>query len=172
MSKIQIPIASVEIGGALQSWYYNNAMLRSDVAKSTDDTYAYATDNFDFAIADIVSILDEGGEVFEYLMAIKAPIALMSTNVPDTLPNYLKLDDTGTKVAKEFSDYLVPGVELWKKDTDDFIIFYTNPFAGNESSYLTGSEIKDIDDISPGLIDVMKIIDAQAEIAGGGWTKM
>ena len=170
MSKVKIPLTEVEISGSLQSWYYNNAILRSDVMKSTDSTYAYASDSFQLTISEVGNILNAGGEVEEYLMAVKAPIAIMNTDVPSTLPKYQKLDNTGSLVAKKFSDWLVPNAEIWKKDDDTEVIFYTNPFAGNVSSYLKGSEIKVINDLGA-TVNIMTVADAQSEVASG-WTKL
>ena len=171
MSKIEIPLAAVITGGALKNWYYDNAIIRSDVTKTTSETLATASDDFKLSIGEVNNILAQGGEVYEYLMAISANIAIMSTDVPATLPNYQKLDDTGTLVAKQFSDWLVPGAEVWKKDDNTRVLFYTNPFAGNANSYLKGSEIKIINDINPAAIDVLTIADAQALVATG-WTKL
>jgi hypothetical protein len=160
MSKITIPLTEVITGGTLKNWYYDNCIIRSDVVKTTDTAYAYAEDTFDL-----------GGEVEGYLMAVNATINIMSTNVASTLPNYQKLDDLGALIAKEFSDWLVPGAEIWKKDDNTRVIFYTNPFAGNQSEYLKGSEIKIINDISPANIDILTIAEAEAETASG-WTKL
>ena len=171
MSIIKIPIAEVEVGGSLQSFYYDNCVIRSDVSKITDDVWATATDNFDLSIGQVNSILLAGGEVYEHLMAVKAVIGIMDFAVPSTLPNYLKLDGSATFVAKNFSDWLVPGVEIWKKDDDTEVLFYTNPFAKNETNYLTGSEIKIINDISPANIDILTIANAEIETATG-WTKL
>lgn len=167
MSKIQIPIANVQTGGSLFNWYYNNCIIRSDVSKSTDDNFAYAEDNFNLSIAEVTSILTTGGEVEQYLMAIEADIAILSTNVPSGLPNRLKWDGT----VKKFNDWFIPGAEVWKKDDNTKILFYTNPFASNQDKYLKGSEIKAIYEISPALIDVLTITQAQVEVSTG-WTKL
>lgn len=170
MSKITIPLAEVEIGGSLFNWYYNHAVIRSDVSKVTTDTEAIATDGFKLSISEVNNILTAGGEVKEYLMAVRAPIAIMGTSVPDTLPKYRKLDDTAALIAKDFSDWLVPGAEIWLKDDNTEVLFYTNPFAGNPSSYLKGSEIKIINDISAQVI-CLTIADAQL-LTATGWTKL
>lgn len=170
MSKIEIPIAEVEIGGALFDFYYNKCMIRSDVVKETTDTTATAIDNFDLSITDVADILAEGGEVSEYLMAVRAPIALLDTDVPVGLPKRTTLDGTATEVPKQFKNWFVPGAEIWKKDDDTEIIFYTNPFAANENQYLTGSEISIINAISPS-VTILTITDAEIETATG-WEKL
>lgn len=170
MSKVTIPLIAVEIGGTLNSWYYNNCVLRSDVVKTTDDVNATAADSFEFSLADVASILAEGGEVSEYLMAVQSPIALLDTDVPEGLPNRLTLDGTATEVAKQFKNWLVPGAEIWVKDDDTEILFYTNPFAGGVSQYLKGSEISIINSIA-GTVSILTIANAELETSTG-WTKL
>lgn len=171
MSKIELPIAEIEIGGSMQTWHYDNAIIRSDVQKSTENGLAKIDGTIYMSIADVSQILTAGGEVFEYLMAVKAVISLLDADVPDPLPNNKTLDGTATEILKTFSGWLVPGSEIWKKDDDTEILFYTNPFAGNQDKYLTGSEIKVINDINPGNIDILTIEDAEVVVATG-WTKL
>jgi len=166
MSKIEIPIAEVEIGGSLFNFYYNNAIIRSDVQKTTTDTLATASDNFNLSISEVASILAGSGEVYEYLMAVRAPIAILGANVPVGLPKRLKWDAT----VKTFNDWFVPGAELWEKDDNTEIIFYTNPFATNAASYLLGSEISIINQIGAS-VTILTIADAQA-VTASGWTKL
>jgi hypothetical protein len=168
---LEIPLIEVEIGGSVFNYYYNNVILRADVVQTTTNGTATATGNISPDIAEVNSILTAGGETFEYLMAIKANIALLDTDVPDPLPNNKTLDGTATEVLKTFSGWLVPGAEIWKKDDNTEILFYTNPFAGNPSSYLKGSEIKIINDINPAQIDILTIEAAEIETATG-WTKL
>ena len=170
MSKIIIPIDAVKIGGALNSFYYDNAILRSDVITLTDETNATADGVFDLSIADVGSILDALGDTEGYLMAVQTPIALLDLDVPDPLPNNKTLNGQAVEVFKKFSDWFNTGAEIWKKDDDTEIIFYTNPFASNESSYLKGSEIAIINDIG-GTVNILTIAQAEAETATG-WTKV
>jgi len=170
MSKITLPLTAVETGGALNSFYYNKCVLRSDVSKTNDGVNVIATDSFSFSLSEVASILNNGGEVSEYLMAVRAPIALLDVDVPVGLPKRLTLDGTATEVAKAFKNWLVPNAEIWVKDDNTEILFYTNPFAGNPSDYLLGSEIKLIFDISA-QVTVVTIEDAEAEVVTG-WTKL
>ena len=171
MSKIVIPIGEIEKGGSLEDLFYNKAMIRTNVIKSELDGNSIAEGIIDMSIGEVNQILTAGGEVFEYLMAVKAIIGLLDIDVPDPLPNNKTLNGLAVEVLKTFSGWLVPGAEIWKKDDDSEILFYTNPFAGNENSYLKGSEIKIINDINPGNIDILTIADAEAETASG-WTKL
>ncbi len=170
MSRVQIPLTAVEVGGNLNAWYYNNCVLRSDVTKSTDDDNANASDNFNLSLSEVANILAESGEVYEYLMAVKAPIAILDADVPNDLPNNKTMDGTASEVAKQFKNWLVPNAEIWKKDDDTEILFYTNPFAGNSSSYLTGSEIAIINNISAA-VEILTVASAEIETATG-WTKL
>jgi len=172
MSKIEIPIISVESGGPLFGFYYNNCTLRSDVVKVTSDVLATASDNFDLSMAEIDAILDESGEVYEQLMAIRVTnMRFRDSPVPDTLPNWNKFNGVGDEVHKSFSEWLVPGAEWWMKDDKSEFIMYTNPFAGNADKYLTGSEIKIIEQINPIFVSVIKTSEVAAIVATG-WTKM
>lgn len=166
MSKITIPIDSVKTTGALFALYYDSLGLRSDVNKSTNETQAIAEGVFKMTITELDSILVEGGEVEGYLMAVRAPKVLLNEDVPVSLTNSVKWDGT----AKTFNDWLVPGAEIWEKDDNTEILFYTNPFAGNESKYLKGSEIKTIL-IDTGATNVLTIEEAEA-LTASGWTKL
>lgn len=167
MSKATMPIAEVRKGGSLEDLYYDSALIRTDIEKSTTDTEAIAEGVFNMTINEINSILTAGGQVEGYLMAIRAPKALFDIDVPVDLPNRLAFNGS----IKTFEFWLVPGGEAWLKDDDLEIMLYTNPFAGNENVYLTGSEIKIINDINPGQINILTIAEAEAETASG-WTKL
>lgn len=166
MSKVTMPIEAVQSGGSLETLYYDSALIRSDVLKSTNETEAIAEGVFKMSINEVNSILTALGEVYGYLMAIRAPKTIFDIAVPDGLPNRL----TFNGVVKIFDSWLVPDAEIWLKDDDTEIIFFTNPFAANESSYLKGSEIKLIHDIS-GAVNVITVEDANTETATG-WTKL
>lgn len=171
MSKIEIPIEEIKQDGSLQKWHYDNAIIRSDVIKTTENGTAKVQGIIDMSIGEVNDILQAGGEVYEYLMAVKAVIAFLDLDVPDPLPNNKTLDGTAQEILKKFSGWLVPGAEIWLKDDNLEILFYTNPFAGNENKYLTGTEIKIIKDINPANIDILTIADAQA-LTASGWTKL
>lgn len=170
MSKITIPISEVQIGGSLFNFYYNNCILRSDVAKETNSINATAIADFNLSIGEVGSILNNGGEVEEYLMSVKGPIALLDQDVPEGLPNRLTLDGTAQEIPKQFKNWLVPGAEIWIKDDQTEIIFYTNPFAGNQEKYLKGSEISIINQISA-QVNILTIEDSENETSTG-WTKL
>lgn len=170
MAKITIPLEEIKITGSLQTWHYDNAIIRSDVNKSTENGSAIVQGNIDLSISDIADILAASGEVEENLMSIYAPIALLDSDVPEDLPNNKTLDGAAQEVAKQFKSWLVPGAEIWLKDTNDFIIFYSNPFAGNIDKYLKGSELAIINGIS-GSVDIHTVDWAKNEVLTG-WTKL
>lgn len=169
MSKIQIPSAEVKIGGLLNQFYYDKAMLRSDVIKSNDGITATAEDDFDLSIADVGSVLNAGGEILEHLMAVRAPITFFSQLVPEGLPNYQKYDGSGDLTSRSFNDWFNTGAEIWIKNDKTEMLFYTDPFAGGKSDYLKGSEVSIINDIS-GSVQIKTIAEAEV-IALTGWTK-
>lgn len=170
MAKIILPIAEVQNGGTLHSWYYDEAIIRSDVNKKTDSINATAEGIFDLSLGNVGSILTNGGEVEAYLMAVHAPMSLLDTEVPDGLPKRMTLDGSAVEVPKAFKHWILPGAELWKKDDDTEILFYTNPFAGNVFQYLKGSEISIINDIHA-TVEILTIVDAEILVATG-WTKI
>lgn len=171
MAKVTLPIAEIEIGGSMQQWHYDNAIIRTDVKKSIVGSDSITEGTLDLALANVAAILGVAGEVEAYLMAVQAPIALLDTDVPAGLPRNTTLDGSAVEVPKQFKNWFVLGAEIWKKDDDTQIIFYTNPFAGNVSQYLKGSEISIINDIG-GSVDILTVTAAQAIIDGGGWTKI
>jgi hypothetical protein len=170
MVKLTIPLSAVSVSGALFNWYYNNCVLRSDIIKGIDGANVTAEDSFSLTFAQINTLLTNGGDAEFYLMAVHADIDLLGDTVPVGLPNRITYDTSGGQIAKTFNNWLVPGAEFWKKDDNTEILFYTNPFAGNEDKYLKGSEIKLIDDLA-NCIGILKISDAEALVATG-WTKL
>lgn len=170
MAKITLPIEEVQNGGTLHDWYYDEAIIRSDINKKTDGVNATAEGTFNLTLGNVGSILANGGEVESYLMAVHAPISLLDTDVPEGLPKRTTLDGTATEVVKQFKNWLLPGAEIWKKDDNLEILFYTNPFAGNVSQYLKGSEIAIINDIHA-TVNILTIADAQL-LVETGWTKL
>ena len=165
MSKVTMPIAEVQKGGSLENLYYDSALIRTNILKSTTETEAIAEGVFKMTITEVNSVLTAGGEVEGYLMAIKAVKSLFDEIVPAGLPKRLSFNG----VAKIFDSWLVPGAEVWLKDDDSEIIFYTNPFAGNENFYLKGSEIKIIHQMPDA--EAITIEEAENETASG-WTKL
>lgn len=170
MSKVTIPSQHVQTGGALFDWYYDNCVLRSDVVKTNDGANAVAEDNFQLTRAEVVNILLNNGEVEKYLMAVRANMALMDEDVPVTLPNNQSLDGTGAWVSRTFSNWFGRGAEIWIKDDNTEILFYTNPFAGNEDQYLKGSEIRILNQLTE-VTNVLTIAQAGTLVASG-WTKV
>lgn len=162
MSKITVITDTIKTAGSLKDWNYDNVLIRSDVSSLTQNGNTIINGLINMSINDVGLILAQGGKVEEYLMAIKAPKALFDTPIPEGLPQRL----TFNGAIKTFDIWLVPGVELWLKDDDSEIIFYTATFAND--NYLTGSEIKLIHDMTG--VNALTVADAQAETASG-WTK-
>lgn len=168
MAKLTIPLATVQKGGAFENWYYNNCILRAgQIGLQTDDTNAYAIDSFNLGETQLLALLSNGGEIEEYLMSIHAPYSLLNQDVPVGLPNRLAFDDT----VKKFKNWIVKGAEVWIKNDDSEICFYTNPFALNQANYLKGSEIEIIKNIAPSQIDILRTSDVQV-LVETGWTKV
>ena len=137
MAKVTLPITEVELGGSMQTWHYDNALIRSDVNKKTENGNSITEGILELPIATLGAILGVGGEIEAYLMAVRAPLSILETDVPAGLPRNIYFDH----VAKTFRAWFVPGAEAWVNNVTNEVIFYTNPFAGNVSQYLKGSEI-------------------------------
>jgi len=165
MSKVIVPKVATDIGGALNAWFFNEAISRSDINKKTSNGSQEIEGDLNLSIGDVGSILDEGGEVYGYLMAIRAPIAILELDVPFGLPKNVYFDGA----AKPFRAWFSYGAEAWIKEDQSEIIFYTNPFASNADLYLTGSEIKVIHDLQS--VNALTIEDAKI-ITTEGWTKL
>lgn len=171
MAKVTLPIAEVELGGSMQQWHYDNAIIRTDVKMSINNGDSITEGTLELTLGNVGSVLAAGGEVESYLMAVQAPLSLLDTDVPAGLPRNTTLNGSAVEVSKTFSNWFVKGAEIWKKDDDSEIIFYTNPFAGNVSLYLKGSELSIINDIHATVV-IETIAQAQAIIDAGGWTKI
>lgn len=165
MSKVIVPKAATDIGGALNTWFFNEALSRSDVNKKTVNGNQEIEGLLTLSIENIGDILNETGEVYGYLMAIQAPIAILELDVPFGLPKNVYFDSE----PKPFRAWFSYGAEAWIKEDQSEIIFYTNPFAGNADLYLKGSEIKVINDLQT--VNALTIEDAQV-ITAEGWTKL
>jgi hypothetical protein len=165
MSKVIVAKTATDINGALNTWFFNEAISRSDVTKTTVNGNQEIEGSLNLSILNIGDILAESGEVYGHLMAIQAPIAILELDVPFGLPKNVYFDGA----AKPFRAWFSYGAEAWIKDDQSEIIFYTNPFAGNEDLYLKGSEIKVINDLQT--VEALSIEEAEAETASG-WTKI
>lgn len=178
--KFTVPTTSIQKGGSLEDFYYDLLIVgRSDLSKISDNGNTIVQGELVLSISQVNQILIAGGEVEQYLMAIKADIALLGDDLPTGLPNQNTLDEVGAAEIRKFKNWFDTSAEVWKKDTNDKIYFLTNPVGTSTSQYLLGSEILILFDSfgggTPSVIDrnleVHTIAEFQAEIATG-WTQV
>ena len=174
--KITIPKSEVISSGSLTDFYDDLIKVQSGLTISNDDLNVYIVNgNINLNIGEVAQILNAGGEVEEYLMAIRSDYPLLTDNVPSALPNA----ETFTAVARNFENWFDSTCELWKKDDNTQIYFLTNPLGTSMSQYLKGSEIKLLFDsfggATPSVINrhlvVRTITQFNSEVSTG-WTRI
>lgn len=177
--KFTVPTTSIQKGGSLEDFYYDLLIGRSDLSKISDNGNTVVQGELVLTVSQVNQILQAGGEVEQYLMAVKADIALLGDDLPGGLPNRTTLDEVGASEIRKFKNWFDTSAEVWKKDTDDKIYFLTNTIGTSTNKYLLGSEILILFDSfggqAPSVIDrnleVHTIAEFQAEIATD-WTQV
>lgn len=177
--RFTVPTPAIQKGGSLEDFYYDLLIGRSDLSKISDNGNTIVQGGLVLTVSQVNQILQAGGEVEQYLMAVKSDIALLGNDLPDGLPNRTTLDEVGAAEIRKFKNWFDTSAEVWKKDTDDKIYFLTNPIGTSTNKYLLGSEILILFDSfgggSPSVIDrnleVHTIAEFQAEIATD-WTQV
>lgn len=176
MTKIIIPVDSAKNGGNLYTLIDDLSNLNSQVSKTRDNGNLIINDNtasdaqkilIDQSI--LLSILNEGGEVEEYLMGIRIPNTFANTDVPIGLP--WRKNVLGT--TRKFRDWFLDGAEVWIEQAGDEFIFYTNPAAGlaSPSEYLKGSQMEIIRQLDTANITILTVDEVQA-VVSSGWNKV
>ncbi len=150
--KITIPTNQITSGQPLQDFYDNLIKINSQLSVYTDNGNVIiddsnATIKAVINEAELLDILEAGGEVEEHLMSIRATSTINTTLVPSGLP-FSKFITGG---ARQFFEWFMPGSEAWTEDGSNGIMFRTNPLAGlvGKEGYLKGSEMKIIKDLDP-----------------------
>jgi hypothetical protein len=170
MAKITLPVASCKRNQPLDIFYHNLADFKFSggvpIDIATDANNTVLTGSFDLTMAEIDLIVANGGKVEQMLSAIMVTdwAALKTMQVPSTLPWYQNMI---TGVARAFTNWLNQG-EVWYNASNQ-AIFYTNPRSKSADDYLTGAQIKIINDLA--ICDQITLAVANALIAAGGWVK-
>ncbi len=172
--KFIVPTTSIQKTGSLEDFYYDLLVGRDDLNKIQNGSNTEVTGNLELTLGQINQILAEGGEVYEYLVAVKADIGILGDDLSDGLPNRAMLDENAASEVRKFKHWFENTAEVWKKDTDDQIYFLSNPFGTSVSKYLKGSEIALIytDFVSTRNADIDTIAQFNAVVGGGGWTQV
>jgi len=150
--KIIYPITEALPGGNLHNFDYELRMDSDLVIQKNGSNIEIINGNIELSISQIGQILANGGEVEDYLMVVKAPIAGLVNDVADGLPDRLKPVQGGTEIRK-YNDWLTPG-NVWTNATHFY--FLTITVAG---TYLKGSEIKILNDLAN--VDVLLTTDPE-----------
>jgi len=177
--KFTVPTTSIQTGGTLESFYYDLLVGRSDLTRTASNGNTIVEGDLLLTLGQINQILTAGGEVEEYLLAIKADVAILGDLLPDGLPNRTTLDETASVEVKAFKNWFDVSAEVWKKDTNDEIYFLSNPIGNSVSKYLKGSEMLIIFSSFGGAtptvvdrnVDIDTIAQFQAEVSSG-WTQV
>ena len=174
MTKIIIPVDSAKNGGNLYTLVDDLSNLNSEVSKTRDngnliidDDTASAEQKLEIDAATLLSILQEGGQVQEYLMAVRAPNALAMQDVPAGVP--YRTNVLGQ--TRIFLNWFLDGAEVWTENAGNEFIFYTNPAPSLGAQGLTASEIEIIRQLDVANITVLTVAQAQAVVASG-WNKV
>ena len=140
--KAIIPLNEVLSGGSLKDFYDDLIKVRSDREISNDGINVFIeSDNLDLTISEQVQILNVGGEIEQYLMAIRADIGLLGTDIPNGIPNQNTIDETGNPEVRKFKNWFDTSAELYKKDDETKVYFLTNPLGNSITDYLKASEL-------------------------------
>jgi hypothetical protein len=174
MGRITIPKIAALNGGALYEFVddltnVNSAVERTPIAGNLiiDDTKAPADQIVPMDQSTLLSILAQGGEVEEILMAIKQPNSFANVDVPDVLP--WTRDALGN--ARTFARWFLDGAKVWT--SSGFFVYYTNPAAAlaQPYQYLKGSQMEVIRQLDPVNIQILSLDEAAQEVATG-YTKV
>jgi hypothetical protein len=189
--KITIPKTSAHYGGNLFELYYKIAVVDGDnISRVQNNGTITLSGDYELTISEILDILNEGGEVDEYLMAVRADIDILGDLLPDIedlgatppipkLPNRMTIDIAGAGEVRAFKNWFGQNCSFWKKDDDTQVYFTTNPVGTSVSQYLKGSQLRALFQSygggSPSVVDrnllVRTLTDYEAEVASG-WTQI
>lgn len=138
--KITYPISAALPGGALHDFDYELRM-NSELTIQKNGSDIEIIDGIVLSISEVATILNNGGEVEDYLMAIKAPIADIVNTVHANMPDRTKPGASGD-VDRNYNDWLAPE-NVWTTGTHFY--FLTQTVAGTN---LTGSQIRNLHQIT------------------------
>ena len=186
MSKIIIPAATAEVGGTLFDLVYNGSILNSEVANTLengnriiDDTNASAGQKLVITEEGILEILAEGGDIENYLFAIRQPSASASLKVPEGVPlrEFIlwNLNPVDANI-KNFGQWYSLNADVWLNEVIDEIIYYNNPNPSG-GPILKASEAEIIRQIDTDNNSFLTVAEAQAITSPGGvpdpnWVKL
>lgn len=165
--RVTIPIIAAKNGGNLYALIDDLTNTNSAVSNTPQGTNVILDDGkannkigMDQAL--LLSILAEGGEIEHELMAIKMPTSLGTTTVPDGVP----YRDNVIGGARKFSEWFFWGAEVWIDNTNNQIVFYSNPLGAiaDKSQYLKGSEMELIRQLDTVNISILNLEEARAEV--------
>lgn len=140
--KIVIPLNEVISTGSLKDFYDDLIKVQSGLTISNDGTnVTIENGNLNLGLGEINQILTAGGEVYGYLLAIQADIALLGDDLPDGLPNRNTLNESASSEIRKFKNWFDTSAEVWKKDDNTKVYFLSNPIGTSTTKYLTGSQV-------------------------------
>lgn len=131
MTKIRIPLVAYQTIPAIYKLVDDLTNLNSQATKHAEGdnliiefpTNIKDENKFKGDESVILSILAEGGEIEDYLFAIKQPNASSTTDVPEGVPS--RLFRLGA--VRNFSQWFGGNAEVWVNDTTNEFMYYNLP---------------------------------------------
>ena len=167
--RFEIPTSAVEVGGVLHDFYYNLFIGRSDLVRTVNDGMITVTGELVLSLGDIYNITEYGGNIFEYLAAIKCNIGLLGLDIVPDLPKRETLDENAAVVIKKFQNWFEVNSTMYLKDDNLEIFFLTNPFGNSQTEYLTGLELRTLTAI-PGYDVGIYTLEQFNDQVSSGWS--
>ena len=115
----------------------------------------------------ILSILDNDGQIEDYLFGIRQPSASASIDVPEDVP--LRLFILGA--VKNFSQWFANNADVWLNNVTDEIIYYNNPNPSG-GPILKASEAEIIRQIDTVNYSFLTVAEVQTIVLDPNWTKL
>jgi len=170
--KATIPLIAVLSGGNLKDFYDDLIKVRSDREISNDDINVFIESNsLELTIAEQVQILNEGGDVEQLLMSIRADINLLGTDIPNGIPNQNTIDEAAQAEIRKFKNWFDTSAELYLNDAETKVYFLTNPLGNSVSEYLKASELLILAGLVASNLEVRTAEQFNTDIQSG-WSKV
>lgn len=145
------PLSAALPGGPLHSLDYE-LTKNSNLAITNDGVNITISGILNHSWDRVLQILSEGGEILDYIVVLKVPIAFLTFPVPKSMPGRLKPTPDGTAI-RQINEWLTPE-NVWLTETH-FYFLSINVSGTN----LKASEVKLLDNV-PG-VDVLLSTDPE-----------
>lgn len=170
--KAIIPLVAVKSGGSLKDFYDDLIKVQSNNGISNDGINVFIeSDSLQLEIAEQLQILNEGGEVEQLLMSVRADISLLGAGIPNGIPNQNTIDEIGQPEIRKFKNWFDTSAELYINDAETKVYFLTNPLGNSVTDYLKASELLILNGISASNVEIRTAEQFNTDIQTG-WNKV